>query len=116
MVQSVFKSEAGRRAILACLEKALAQAASIFPHRRRIVQTVFGGTHIIEIGEADHPVLLLLHGTGSNSATWMADIPRWSRHFRVIAVDIVGEPGLSAERRLTLASAPGSRACSTRWA
>jgi pimeloyl-ACP methyl ester carboxylesterase len=34
----------------------------------------------------------------------MADFPAWSRHFRVIAVDIVGEPGLSEDRRVTLAS------------
>jgi pimeloyl-ACP methyl ester carboxylesterase len=103
MVRSVFRTEQGRRAIVAGYETALALAASTFPHRRRIVDTAFGGTHIMEAGADNRLPLLLLHGTASNSATWMADIPVWSRHFRVIAADIVGEPGLSADRRLTLA-------------
>jgi len=104
VVQSVFKSEQGRRKLVACYEKALARAATSFPHRRRIVGTALGRTHIIEAGEPGHSALLLLHGTASNSAMWMADIPHWSRRFRVLAVDILGEPGLSEDRRLILAS------------
>jgi len=102
MAQSVFKSEQGRRAIVACYENALAEAASRLPLRRRIVQTALGDTHVIEAGDASRPPLVLLHGTASNSATWLADIPVWSRHFRVVAADIVGEPGLSEDRRITL--------------
>jgi pimeloyl-ACP methyl ester carboxylesterase len=108
MMRSVFRSEHGRRAIVAHYENVLSRAASAVPHRRRIVATAFGGTHIIEAGAVDDPPLLLLHGTASNSATWMADIPLWSRHYRVIAADIVGEPGLSEDHRLTLASEDAS--------
>ncbi|MBN1948013.1 MAG: alpha/beta fold hydrolase [Bradymonadales bacterium] len=104
MARSVFKSEEGRRAIVACYEKVLAEAASRCPHRRRIVKTVLGDTHVIEAGDGSQPPLVLLHGTASNSATWLADIPAWSQHFRVIATDIVGEPGLSEDRHVTLAS------------
>jgi pimeloyl-ACP methyl ester carboxylesterase len=108
MVRSAFKSENGRQAIVAGYESVLGRAAATVPFRRRMVSTAFGGTHVVEAGAADGPPLLLLHGTASNSATWMADIPLWSRHYRVIAADIVGEPGLSEDRRLTLASEDAS--------
>nr|WP_277352063.1 alpha/beta fold hydrolase [Rhodococcus sp. HNM0563] len=41
----------------------------------------------------------MLHGSGANSSTWREDIASWSRSFRVFAVDMVGEPGLSAPSR-----------------
>ena len=104
MVQSVFKSEEGRQAIVASYEKAMGRASAQYPLRRRVVGTALGKTHLIEAGSEDGPALLLLHGTASNSAAWLADVPQWSRHFRVIAADIPGEPGLSEDRRLTLAS------------
>ena len=108
MTRSVYRSEHGRRAIAASYENTLHRAASAVPLRRRIVPTAFGGTHILEAGAASDPTLLLLHGTASNSATWLADIPLWSSRFRVVAADIVGEPGLSEDRRLTLASEDAS--------
>jgi pimeloyl-ACP methyl ester carboxylesterase len=104
MAQSVFKSEEGRRAIVAAYERTLSRASANYPLRRRSIGTALGKTHLIEAGPEEGPALLLLHGTASNSATWLADIPQWSRHFRVIAADIPGEPGLSEDRRFTLAS------------
>jgi pimeloyl-ACP methyl ester carboxylesterase len=104
VARSVFKSEQGRQAIIASYEEVLARAAARLPLRRHTVETALGPTHVVEAGADDLPPLLLLHGTASNSATWLGDIPRWSTRFRAIAADIVGEPGLSADRRLTLAS------------
>jgi pimeloyl-ACP methyl ester carboxylesterase len=48
--------------------------------------------------------LLLFHGSGANSTAWLADIASWSAHFRVYAVDMIGEPGLSARSRPPLDS------------
>jgi len=101
---SVFKTEEGRRAIVASYEKALSKASAQYTLRRCVVETALGKTHLIEAGPQDGPPLLLLHGTASNSATWLADIPVWAREFHVVAADIPGEPGLSEDRRLTLAS------------
>jgi len=36
------------------------------------------------------PALLLLHGLGSNSATWLPVMPRLAEHFTVIAPDLLG--------------------------
>ncbi|MCX4635859.1 alpha/beta hydrolase [Streptomyces platensis] len=48
--------------------------------------------------------MLLLHGSGANATMWQDDITSWARHFRTYAVDLVGEPGLSAPSRPPLAS------------
>ena len=47
---------------------------------------------------------MLLHGSGSNSAEWAPRLPSLAERFRVYAVDIIGEPGLSAETRPPLDS------------
>lgn len=51
---------------------------------------------------ADAPVLVLLHGTSSNSAGWMGYVHEWSRHFTIYAVDLPGQPGLSTDVRPSL--------------
>lgn len=66
--------------------------------------TRHGETFVMASGPSDAPPLVLLHGSASNAAMWMADVGAWSRDFRVYAVDMIGEPGLSAEARPTLAS------------
>ena len=50
--------------------------------------------------------------SASNSAMWMGDAALWGRDFRLYAVDVLGEPGLSSEARPTLASGVGgTRRC-----
>ena len=55
-------------------------------------------------GAAGAPPLVLLHGSGSNAAVWIRDVLEWARRYRVYAVDIIGEPGLSAPSRPPLQS------------
>jgi pimeloyl-ACP methyl ester carboxylesterase len=50
-------------------------------------------------GQPDAPPLVLLHGAGFNSVSWMGDVATWAQRFRVFAVDIIGHPGLSAPTR-----------------
>ena len=69
------------------------------PYRRRTVPTRQGDTFVIECGPEDGPPLVLLHGTASNAASWMVDAESWSRHFRVVCIDIIGDAGFSAEIR-----------------
>jgi len=99
---SPFRSERGRRAVLDFYRGVLAK--SPIPLCTRFVVTSHARTHLIEAGSEHGDVLLLLHGSASNSATWLGDIPTWSREFRVIAADIPGHPGLSEGRPLALSS------------
>jgi pimeloyl-ACP methyl ester carboxylesterase len=68
------------------------------------VPTREGETFVVASGPPDAPPLVLLHGSGANAVMWAGDVAVWSEHFRVYAVDIIGEPGLSAPARPPMAS------------
>ena len=68
------------------------------------VPTREGETFIVACGDPNAPPVLLLHGSGGNAAMWMGDVAAWAAHYRVYAVDVIGEPGLSAPSRPPLAS------------
>src|SRR5881394_1264574 len=63
-----------------------------------------GETFVVASGPKNAPAVLLLHGALANSASWMGDVGALSQHFRVYAVDMIGEPGFSASSRPPLAS------------
>lgn len=44
----------------------------------------------LEAGRADAPVLVLVHGLGSNAKAWLRNIDDWSATHRVIALDLPG--------------------------
>ncbi len=106
MTAGVFKSNAGHEAIQSYTRDLLARAP--VPLRCREVPTCCGITHLYEAGPTTAPVLLLLHGSSSNSASWFGELATWSQVFRVLAVDIPGEPGLSEARRMRLTSEAAS--------
>lgn len=74
------------------------------PNEQLRVPTRQGETFVVVSGPAGAPPLILLHGAVANSAMWMGDIPDWAQPFRVYAVDLIGEPGLSAQSRPPLDS------------
>ena len=93
MTKPIYRSERGRREIEDRYRGLL--GSSPVPLRTRMVG---GGDQRIHVAEAGDPAadpLVLLHGSASNSATWLGDVPQWSRSFRVVAIDIPGHPGLS---------------------
>jgi len=99
---AIFKTKAGEQAVKALYESLL--DGWPVPSRRLTVPTRQGDTFVLAAGPVDGPALVLLHGSAANSASWIADMPVWSRDFTVLAVDIVGEPGLSAPSRPPLDS------------
>ncbi len=99
---AIFKTLEGEQAVKIRYQAMLDQWP--VPSRHLRVPTRQGETFVIASGSQDMPALVLLHGSASNSASWVADVPLWSQHFQVFAVDIIGEPGLSAPSRPPLAS------------
>ena len=65
------------------------------------VNTVHGTTRINACGPVDGPPLVLLPGAGATSTVWFANVAPLSRHYRVYAVDLMGDVGRSV---------PGERA------
>jgi len=98
----IYKSEAGGRALQARYRELLALWP--VPNEQLRLPTSQGETFVIASGDKPAPPLILLHGAGANSLSWMRDVGEWSKHFRVYAVDVIGEPGLSAPSRPPLAS------------
>lgn len=93
----VYKSEAGRKAVLTAYNAILKNWP--VPYEEIWVDTSFGQTFMMQCGDRSLPPLILLHGTSSNSSMWIGDVVEYSKHFAVYAIDIPGEPGMSAERQ-----------------
>ncbi|WP_158884646.1 alpha/beta fold hydrolase [Amycolatopsis anabasis] len=75
------------------------------PSERRTVPTRHGDTFVLASGPEHAPPVLALHGSAGNAAGWLPRVAAWTRDRRVYAVDVIGEPGLSAPSRPPLASA-----------
>jgi pimeloyl-ACP methyl ester carboxylesterase len=95
--ESIYKSPPGEMAVMAAYDALLAHWP--VPCDMRTVPTRHGDTFAIASGGESAPPLVLLHGAGTNSAIWAGDVVDYSRHYRVYAVDLLGEPGKSASHR-----------------
>lgn len=97
MVETIYKTPEGQRQVMAMYDAVLADWPGKYETRR--VPTRHGDTFVIASGSPAAPALVLLHGSSSNALAWVEDVPVYSPHFRVYAVDIPGEPGRSAHNR-----------------
>ncbi len=101
-MKSVYRSAEGERAVREGTLEVLKYWPA--PNRQLRVPTREGETFVISCGDESAPPLLLLHGSMANSTMWTGDVAAWAAHFRVYAVDIIGDAGLSAPSRPALAS------------
>ncbi|MER6304765.1 alpha/beta fold hydrolase [Streptomyces sp. NPDC001657] len=99
---TIYKTEAGAREIQQRYREML-QAWPV-PAEEVRIPTREGETFVLASGPKDAPPVLLIHGSGANTTMWQDDIASWSQHFRTYALDLIGEPGLSAASRPPLSS------------
>ncbi|PZF97930.1 alpha/beta fold hydrolase [Micromonospora deserti] len=99
---AIYKTEAGGERIRERYVQTLRTWPVPCEYRR--IPTREGETFVVVSGREQAPPLLLFHGSGTNSAIWIGDVASWAEHFRVYAVDMIGEPGLSAPSRPPLNS------------
>ena len=74
------------------------------PNEHVRIATSQGETFVVACGDVNAAPLLLLHGSAGNSAMWISDIAAFAARFRVYAIDMIGEAGLSAPSRPSLDS------------
>jgi pimeloyl-ACP methyl ester carboxylesterase len=98
----VFKSEAGKKAILDQYDLILSRWP--VANQQIVIPTHLGDTFILTCGDETAPPLVLLHGSSSNLAIWIGDVVEYSQNYHVIAIDIPGEPGRSMAVRPKLDS------------
>ncbi len=97
MTARVFRSEAAAEAVAGKYREVLELWP--VPRTELTVPTRQGETFVVACGPEDAPPVVLLHGAQANAAGWMFDAALWSRSFRLYAVDMIGEAGLSAAVR-----------------
>jgi pimeloyl-ACP methyl ester carboxylesterase len=63
------------------------------------IVTGYGSTHVIASGAPGAPPVVLLHAFQATALAWRANVEGLSRHFRVYALDVIGQGGKSASTR-----------------
>lgn len=95
--QPIYKSPAGEQVVMGLYDEALARWP--IPYEAQTVATRHGETYIVSSGPPTAPPIVLLHGAGTNSSIWAGDVAIYSPHYRVHAVDLLGEAGRSSHNR-----------------
>jgi pimeloyl-ACP methyl ester carboxylesterase len=93
MTKSIYRSDAGRRAIRAWCELRIEAAGAT----GRDFDTSLGPTRVTTVGEGLDVVVL--PGTNFSTATSLELLALVGREHRAIGVDLPGQPGLSAGER-----------------
>jgi pimeloyl-ACP methyl ester carboxylesterase len=105
---ALFSSSAGEAAYRAAYEALLLhwplEPQSVY------VPTQFGQTHVLVTGSVDAPPLVLLHAVSVSSTAWFLNVGPLSEHFRVYAIDALGDCG-----RSQMELVPSNRAAYADW-
>ena len=89
----LYKSEEGHKIIMKWYDDVTASIDADVASK--YVPTRFGRTHMLAAGPEDAPALILIPGIAGCAPLWRRQIPEFAKHFRVYALDIVGQPGKS---------------------
>ena len=96
-MKSLYKSAEKKKEILAIYQEKLQGLTMAYSTQK--VSTTFGETNVIITGNPYNPPLILLHGANACAPVALDEMEGLSSSFRVYAVDIIGQPTLSAETR-----------------
>ncbi|MEP6925014.1 MAG: alpha/beta hydrolase [Pyrinomonadaceae bacterium] len=98
---SIYKSEKDKQEILKLYDQKLASLNVRYDEQ--FVETFVGGqTHIISLGEAGLPPVVLLHGLNAGAPMALEVIKGLAAKYRIHAIDIIGQAGKSAETRISV--------------
>jgi pimeloyl-ACP methyl ester carboxylesterase len=89
----LYKSQEGLNKIMSWYKKVESEIS--VEHESIFAKTRFGKTHAIVAGEDHSKSLILIPGVAGCAPLWRHQINELSKHFKVYALDIVGQPGKS---------------------
>lgn len=95
---TIYRSSAGRRALEGVYSDAVAQLEVSVEERR--IDTRHGSTHVLTAGPDDGRPVIVFHGGNATNPMTLAWYTGLAEEYRLIAPDILGQPGHSAETRL----------------
>lgn len=102
MKNLVFKTEEGRQKILSFYNSILNTCG--LSYERISVPFEDISITVLRFGDRRKRPVVALHGTMSNSASWLGMVPALTKEFCLYCVDIPGEPGLSSPVRFDYTS------------
>jgi len=97
-----FKSKEGKEKIITLYNQKLKELE--IEYSEKLVETKFGKTNVIRVGNTNLPPLLLIHGTGGCSPQILYSFPNLASKYCVYAIDVLAQPNKSAENRLDMKS------------
>lgn len=95
---SIYRSQLSKSLVINLYNAQIAKLD--IPYQDIFVETSFGRTHVVEIGNPEGKPLMLFHGGNSTTAYHLLTCRFLLDQFHVYAVDIIGHPGKSAENTL----------------
>lgn len=99
-MQSLYTSESGKNEILILYNQKLDQLKIAYTSKQ--MDTSFGKTNIIIVGDATKPPLIIVHGSNGCAPIALETYPTLSKKFQVFAIDVLAQPNKSAETRLNM--------------
>lgn len=99
-MQSLYTSESGKKEILILYNQKLDQLKIAYKSKQ--MDTSFGKTNIIIVGDATKPPLIIVHGSNGCAPIALETYPTLSKKFQVFAIDVLAQPNKSAETRLNM--------------
>ncbi len=97
---SIYKSERAKREILNLYDEKL--AALKVAYDEQFVETSFGATHVVSIGDADAPPVVVLHGVNAGAPLALEAVKGLAGKYRIHGVDTIGQAGKSADTKLSV--------------
>lgn len=95
MAPGIYRTAAGRERVADWCHERLGRVSA--PHDRITLATPAGDTFVFVAGSG--PPVVLIPGTNFTSSSWLESVTTLARTWRVLAVDVPGQPGLSASAR-----------------
>jgi len=91
--QSIYKSPDVEGKLMAIYDERLEQWP--VSHEIIYVDTSYGKVHVIASESREAPPVLLLHASCLSSWSWIYNVEELSKHYRVYAIDTIGDAGKS---------------------
>jgi len=99
-MKSLYKSEFGKKEILKLYEQKINELG--IKYNYKLINTNFGETNIIVIGDSSKPPILIIHGSNGCAPISLETYPNLYKDFQVFAIDVLAQPNKSGENRLSM--------------